>query len=124
MKTIDQQGSTLNPNIDFNSEEGKLTISGKSIPVNVEQLFSEVITWLEEYASHPNKETKLELNLQYMNGSTIRSLIDVLKILQRMSEQGEKVKVEWNMPANAEDMKDIGEHIFSTIHIPHDIRQN
>lgn len=124
MKTIDRPGSNLDPNIAFNPDEGKLTISGKSIPVNVDQLFKEVIIWLEEYAVSPKKETKLELNLQYMNGSTIRNLIEVLKILQRMSDQGEKVKVEWNMPANAEDMKDLGEHIFTTIHIPHDIRQN
>lgn len=124
MKTIDRQGSNLDPNIAFNADEGKLTISGKSIPVNVDQLFAELINWLEEYATHPSKETKLELNLQYMNGSTIRNLIELLKILQRMSDQGEKVKVEWNMPANAEDMKDIGEHIFTTIHIPHDIRLN
>lgn len=124
MKKLNQQGDDLNPKITFDDSTSTLRIEGRSIPLEVDQFFSETIQWLEQYAENPNDHTKLEIDLKYMNGKSVRSLLMLLYKLKSINDSGKSVNVEWYVPQGADDLKDLSEELLANLHIPHDIRSN
>lgn len=124
MEAFDRKGDELIPDIHFDPDTSTLSIKGKSIPLNVDQFFQEVIQWLEKYAENPNEHTKIEIDLQYMNGKSMRSLLSLFYTLKSMSDAGKDVTVEWFVPKEADDLRDLSEDLLSNLEIPHHIQLN
>lgn len=124
MEAFDRKGDDLNPDIQFNPTTSTLSIKGKSIPLNVDQFFNEVITWLEGYAKNPSDHTKIEIDLQYLNGKSLRSLLALLYTLKSMNDSGKNVSVQWYVPKDADDLLDLSEDLLTDLQIPHNIQMN
>lgn len=124
MDVLEKKGDALNPDVQFDPVSGSLKLKGKSIPLNAEQFFRDVIPWLEQYSEHPSDHTKLEIDLKYMNGKSLRSLVTLLYMLKSMNDAGKEVSVTWNIPRDAEDLADLGEELLSDMKLPHDIHLN
>lgn len=101
-----------------------LSIKGNSIPLEVDQFFSEVIDWLERYSHNPNSHTKLEIDLKYLNGKSLRTLIALLSKLKVMNDAGKEVNVEWSIPDGGDDLFELTEILLSDMKIPHHIKHN
>lgn len=124
MDSINKKGDHLNPDIIFDQKSGNLSIRGKSIPLNTHSFLADVISWLELYSKNPQDTTSLEIDLKYMNGSSVRSLLAILYRMKAISDSGKYVKVQWNVPSDADDIIDLSEEILSNLDIPHDISLN
>lgn len=124
MNILDKKGNELSPDVQFDPSTGTLSIKGKSIPLDVDQFFGDVIQWLDQYSQNPNDHTKIEIDLKYLNGKSLRSLIALFATLKAINDSGKAVSVSWNVPKEADDLADISEAVLNDMKLPHDIRLN
>jgi len=72
----------------------------------------------------PSDATSLEIDLKYMNGSSIRTLLGILYRMKAISDSGKYVKVEWTIPSDAEDLQELSQKILLSLDIPYNISLN
>jgi hypothetical protein len=106
------------PRVFFAQDNGKLEISGKSLPENVSTFYGPVLEWLNKYAEKPHPETEITFKLTYFNTASSKILLDLLTILEKMHEEGKKVKVKWYYPEYDEDMRDAGIEYSEMVDLP------
>jgi len=106
------------PRISFSGENGKLEISGKSLPENVSSFYNPVLEWLNEYSRKPLPETELTFKLTYFNTASSKLILDILTILEKMNLEGKKVLVNWYYPDYDEDMCDAGIEYSEMVDVP------
>ena len=100
------------PLIDF--KNGNINIVGKSIPtVNID-FFKAFINQIETYSKEPEACTVLNINLDYINASSKRCIMQSLIILERMHKKGYKIKVNWCYDKDDEFMLELGD-IYSSL---------
>lgn len=124
MNPLNKKGDQFNPDIILDQRTGQLSIKGKSIPLNTDTFLTDVIQWIEQYSSDPSEATSLEIDLKYMNGSSIRTLLSILHRMKTISDSGKYVKVQWNIPSDAEDLHELSQHLMKDLNIPHNISLN
>lgn len=124
METLTRKGSSLTPEVQFDPKSGKISIKGKSIPTTEADFFHELMQWLESYTLSPNENTSMEIDLQYMNGKTVRSLLQILKQFEKLSASGKNVAINWNVPEGAEDIADLKEHLLSGMLVKGEFKAN
>ena len=110
------------PGINFDRETGKFLIFGKSYPEEVRKFFDPAMYWLFEYVENPNKETVLEIRLDYYNSATSTMLLEIFYLLERVVENGNNVKVIWNYLEIDDDMLESGKEYSEMVKIPFEFR--
>lgn len=112
------EGNTKSPAIDFNAETGILKISGRSIPDDTFKVYNPIIEWLNQYSVQPNKTTTLDIRFEYINTSSSKFIFEILKKLEKLSNAGNDVTINWYYEEEDEDMMETGEDFQSIINIP------
>lgn len=115
MEKIVYEGSHSTPKVVFDHSKGLIEIRGKSIPENAIKFFHPLIEWLKEYAHNPCDITRVVLQIDYFNTSSSKCILQILKILERISAKYEVV-VDWIY--RDEDMYEIGEDYQLLIKLP------
>jgi hypothetical protein len=124
MQPLNKLGDQFNPSVSLDSQSGKLVISGKSIPLDEQEFLGDITTWLQHYINQPSEITSLEINLEYLNGKLVRSLLRILSLLKQLNDSGGKVNVDWTIPEEAEDLQELSQEVLTDMHIPHTVRLN
>lgn len=97
--SIAETGST--PAILADWEGGVLDMKGDSYPENSFELFQPVLDWIDRFLKETDRPLHLNLELLYLNTSSIRALMDILDQLQVAHDGGRSVQVVWRYdPAN------------------------
>ena len=109
MDVINIEPSQKTPKVVFDKENGVLLIEGRSIPENSTEFYKPIYNWLDEYAENSNPETKFTFNLAYFNTSSSKCILDILRKLEKIQDNGSKVKVIWCYEEDDEDMMEAGE---------------
>ena len=90
---------------------GDLSIKGVSIPENTYAFYSEAIAWLKEFEFHlPNKVT-LNLEFEYLNTASNRSIIDLVRLILKYKERRIEFRVNWLYEAEDDDAIELGEDL-------------
>jgi hypothetical protein len=97
------------PEINFLFNDGKLVITGKSLPENVNEFYEPVLDWLAEYSGQPKSMTEVDFNLSYFNTASSKIILDILLIIEKFREDNRQVIVNWHYQDYDEDMKEAGE---------------
>ena len=79
---------------------------------------------MEQYSENPKKHTKFEIDLKYLNGTSIRYLLSILMKLKAINDNGNNVMVNWNVPKDADDLRDLSENVLNDLQLPHHIYYN
>jgi len=104
------------PKIDFNVLRKSLIFKGKSIPENTIKFYAPIKAWLDEYFLLPAAETILDVHLEYFNTSSAKVIIDILKKLVQLNNEGRtKLKVIWKYDSNDLDMHEAGEDMMTLL---------
>lgn len=111
-------GSNESPGINFDKQNNKFMIFGKSFPEEAKRFFDPALMWLEEYLQNPNEETIFEIRLDYYNSATSTMLLEILYMLEKIVKAGKKVKVLWNYLEIDDDMLDAGKEYEEMLEIP------
>ncbi|HUW07870.1 MAG TPA: DUF1987 domain-containing protein [Williamwhitmania sp.] len=105
MDNLEVAETITTPAISFNSSTGRLFINGKSIPENVFDFYTPVLSWIDEYSSTPNPQTVLELKLEYFNTSSSKRIFDIMKRMEKLAMSDlSKVTIIWYYEEDDEDI--------------------
>ena len=118
MEPLIMPGSNESPGINFDKQNNKFMIFGKSFPEEAKRFFDPALMWLEEYLQNPNEETIFEIRLDYYNSATSTMLLEILYMLEKIVKAGKKVKVRWNYLEIDDDMLDAGKEYEEMLEIP------
>ena len=106
------------PQVKLSEEEGKMEISGKSLPEDAVSFYKPILSWLNKYATRPKPSTEFTFKLIYFNTASSKLILDILMILEKIHNDGKEVRVNWNYNINDEDMKEAGEEYSELVDVP------
>jgi len=118
MDIINIEHTEITPKVILNAETGELLLEGKTLPENVNSFYKSILEWFTKYVENPNKETVLEVKLEYINTASSKAIFTIFSKLEKIIEQGGEVLIKWYYADDDEDMKDIGEEYAEVIKIP------
>lgn len=111
--------------IEFQSKRGELSFSGSSYPENAVHFFQPVFNWLKSYANDSSEPVMVNFEINYLNTSSTKCIIDVLDILEQYQAGGRQVTVKWFFKSGEEDIREMGEEFeedsgltFTMVEIP------
>ena len=100
------------PEISFDAEANRLTLSGRSIPENAVDSYRPLLDW----AHGVGEETAMvvQIQLEYFNTSSSKCLLDLFKRLEASSA----LEVLWYFDSDDEDMLEAGEDYDHIVGLP------
>ena len=122
MEKLELANTEDTPYLLLDKENNKFEISGRSLPEDAFEFYSPIHEWLESYVADANPSTELVMNLDYFNSSSARSIVEMLFILEKITETGNEVRVTWLYKEEDDVMKSRGEEIQSVVELPFEIK--
>jgi hypothetical protein len=96
------------PQIDFKTS-GELSILGNCFPEDPKSFFRQILDWMEEFKVKHQGEVNLTIDLNYVNTSSIKIL---LELIQGVTDNFKsKAKINWIYEIEDEDMLEVGEDL-------------
>ena len=121
MQKLYIEATNTTPRVGFDPVEGKLIISGRSMPEDSDTFFSPIFEWLEEYTKNPQSHTELVFNFEYYNSATLRCVLELMHILKNIQEPN-TLKIIWYYEDGDESSQENGEDLQYTIEFPIELR--
>lgn len=100
---------------------GRLEMSGDSYPENSFELFQPVLDWISRYLLDSSAPLALELQLLYLNTSSVRAMMDIFDTLQDAYDKGRTVGVTWRYDRDNERVADLAGEFKEDYSFPFDI---
>jgi len=129
MDSLIIEGTEDSPAISFDTKVNRFVISGKSRPENTGKFYNPVINWIstfEEMVSSrkeqmvDNSVNVFVFKLEYFNSISAKYIADIIIILKRFAEKGNKINIEWHFSKLDDDMLDIGKEFSDMIDLKFD----
>lgn len=95
MEKLEIHSTSHHPEVNFDAETGVLELSGRSLPEQVLTLYQPILKWVEDYTKVPRESTVFKINLDYINSSSSKYLLEILKRLNDFHKKGNDVLVKW-----------------------------
>jgi hypothetical protein len=89
---------------------GKMKIRGRSIPEDANLFYDHLQSWVFQYCLDPPKSTTVDIELEYMNSASAKSILLLLSELSNVVEQGNNLTVNWYYENGDDDMVERGEY--------------
>lgn len=105
------------PKVDF-KKDGKMEISGVSLPYNSIIFYKPLLNWVEEYSKNPADLTKLNIKFKYFNPSSSKCILDMFKKIEYIHKAKGGVVVNWYYGEDDKDILEAGEDFESIICVP------
>ena len=90
---------------------GDFTIKGVSTPENAQKFFQPIINWLNEFKLTNPSHINFVMEIEYLNTSSSRIVVDLLRLLNQFKLAGTTVSITWTYEAGDEDMLELGEDL-------------
>lgn len=97
---------------------GELFLTGISLPQNVIDFFLPIFNWLNELKSSSPKKITFTIDLVYLDTSSTKAILTMLKLLKEMVGAQGDLSVIWKYENGDADMLDQGEVLQRTTRIP------
>jgi len=102
------------PEVSFTTE-GKLMISGRSIPEDASKFYDGLYEWIYYYCQQPKDLTIFDIQLEYFNSGSSKSILHILRALVDLIKKGKKVTVNWYYEEGDDDILERGEYYESIL---------
>jgi hypothetical protein len=113
--------TSASPFISANGDDGRVIIRGDSYPENSFELFRPLIAWVETYLAQPRRPLRFEVELLYMNTSSVRAMMDIFDLLESAFQNGTDVGVVWLYDAGNERVAELAEEFKEDCTFPFEI---
>ncbi len=117
MENLSIKGNSKTPDIDFNLE-GTIKIKGRSIPEDAGLFYNHLYTWIIKYCMDPKPSTKVDMELEYMNSGSSKSILQILRELINISNNNCTVNINWYYEIGDDDMHEKGEYFEAILKHP------
>ena len=121
MDNLDIPQTSASPAIFADGTAGTVTMKGDSYPENSFELFQPLIDWVTAFLKAGQRPLKLELELLYLNTSSIRALMDILDLMEEAHRKGLQVAARWAYEAANERVGQLAEEFKEDCTFPFDI---
>ena len=119
MEILHIEGTAKTPTIKFDPAKGVVELKGRSIPENSIEFYKPLIDWLDKYSQSPQKNTEVNIQLEYFNTSSSKCILDVFKKLESINKSASsEVVINWFYEEDDEDMSEAGEDYQAIIQVP------
>ncbi len=109
MQNISLEGNRQKPKVLFDWNKGVLEIKGRSLPEQAHDLYKPLLDWIDEYHKSPQETTIVNIYLEYINSSSNKYLLLILKKLDDLFLSGNNVEINWHYDEDDEDLKETAE---------------
>ena len=96
MDNFSLPATSSTPAVDFNASTGVLALSGESYPENAFEFFKPLLGWVSGFMKQSTGPATAEIALSYLNTSSIKSVMDLLDLLEAAHRDGRQVSVRWS----------------------------
>jgi hypothetical protein len=117
MENFFLEGTNKTPQLDFNSNEGRFLIAGRSIPENSIEFYKPLFEWLDKYVEEAKSNTILDVKLEYFNTSSSKCLVEIFRKLETLQQKNDNVLINWYYEEDDEDMQESGEDFQEIIDV-------
>lgn len=121
MNDLKIEGSQSTPSISSDYAAGVLEMRGDSYPENSFELFSPVLDWIEAYLRDGDRPLTLNLQLLYLNTSSVKAMMDIFDILEEAHGKGRKVAVNWYYDEQNERVAELAEEFKEDCTFPFNV---
>lgn len=111
MEAFRIESTDITPLVIFNPNENQFEISGRSIPADADELYSEIHTWLSQYLKANSEGIVLNMNLEYFNTASHKYIAELFRSIK---EHAPESTINWYYHIDDDEMKQVGE-IFDRI---------
>ncbi len=100
------------PGVNFDITSKKLQIEGRSIPENAFTFYTPLITWINEYYSKNDFNTKAEVSklivtCDYFNSSSAKMFLYMFEALANYQKEGHLIEINWHVSQEDEEIIDM-----------------
>ncbi len=114
MENLKIEATKYTPEIDFNVESKVLNIIGKSYPENTFEYYKPIVAWIEEYLEViTDEQIVVNLDLEYLNSSSLKAYFDIFDILEIAHDNGKKIDVKWIYDEENDIAEETGEDFIA-----------
>jgi len=89
-----KSGSHFKPSVKLDASTGVCEISGESYLEETSQFYEPIYNWLVEYTK-TKKPVTFNFRLSYVNTSSSKHILFILRLLKDYNDQGYKVETNW-----------------------------
>lgn len=115
MENLIIKATSRTPEVDFNVD-GNIRIRGRSIPEDAGLFYNHLYSWIFRYCMSPLPETFVNLELEYMNSGSAKSILQLLRELSNVTHSGNhQLIINWYYEIGDEDMLEKGEYFQSIL---------
>jgi hypothetical protein len=114
MENLYIEGTKKTPEIDFKIN-GYLKLRGRSIPEDPSKFYDPLYLWILDYISNPQQKTTVDVDLEYFNSGTSKSLLHLLRVLVELNGKGNEVVINWFYETGDDDIYERGEYYSSIL---------
>lgn len=105
------------PKICYDAATGILELSGESYPENSFEFYAPVLSWLEKHLNEA-EVLQVDINIIYMNSSSIKCLLDMLDMMVEAVKKGAKIVINWYYDSDNPRALDMAEEFFEDVELP------
>jgi hypothetical protein len=105
------------PKVFFESN-GNFEISGKLIPDPEMDFWSPISNWFDNYLQNPAKVTSFRFQIDYLNTSSSKEILQMLYRLNELKERGFDAVVYWSYHEADIDMLEVGKDYEHMVKVP------
>jgi hypothetical protein len=106
------------PKVYLDPAENHFELSGRSIPEDSVGFYQRILTWIDDYSKSPNTQTHFKFELEYFNTSSSKNILELLKKLESINNDGNAVQISWYYDEDDEDMEETGEDYKALLNVP------
>ena len=102
------------PEVSFNVD-GRLKMSGRSIPEDATVFYDQLFEWIYFYCQEPSENTTVDIELEYFNSGSSKAILHILRALVDISKKGKLLTVNWYYEEGDDDIMERGEYYESIL---------
>lgn len=110
--------SSSSPAINADWAAGEIRMKGDSYPENSFELFQPLCDWVETYLNKAGRPLHVELELIYLNTSSIRAMMDIFDCMEAAHKKGQVVSARWTYEAANERVGQLAEEFREDCSFP------
>lgn len=110
------------PEVSFDAEQNKFSISGRSLPEDSVAFYQPIFAWIEQFTSEASQDVDFEFFMEYFNTSSAKQIAKILVLLEKLNENV-FVQVIWKYHTGDTDMMESGMRFSKLLDIEFELRE-
>ncbi len=109
MEAFIRRSTKSTPYVHLDTREGTYLLAGRSIPIDAEQFFSPILSWVDGLSENEVSVVDFRFRFDFFNIASSKRILFILYKLADLQKRGVKVNIHWMYERFDEDMLEIGQ---------------